>query len=189
RSARGVAFDRYGGGSQRGHVKLFFQSPKAALRAATRRPLSPAFKSVRARPRPVVAVLYPTRRNRSDLQDHEGRPEPAPDLPSMRTAHRGAHLRRVPRLLPARHATRQAQTAGAGPHAESRARQACRRADARCAFPYDSWPNLGHEPLHRIQRRPKVVGQTAQARSAATATPTNHSNSNNCSRPVVETYG
>jgi hypothetical protein len=52
---------------------------------------------------------------------------------------------------------------------------------------------LGHEPLHGIQCRPKIIGQTAQARSAATATPTHHSNSKNCSRPglrpVVETYG
>src|SRR5271168_465750 len=35
RSAGGVAFDRYRGGSQRRHVQLCSQSPKAALRAAT----------------------------------------------------------------------------------------------------------------------------------------------------------
>src|SRR6202167_4409833 len=68
-----------------------------------RRPLSAAHQPHRQRPGRAVAVPHPARRDRGRLQDHEGRSATAPDLPSARATHRGAHLRGVPGLLPARH--------------------------------------------------------------------------------------
>ena len=97
----------------------------------------------------TVAVLHPARRNRGRLQDHEGRSAPAPDLPPDRATHRGAHLRGVPGLLPARHAARTAQAAGPRPHAQGRARQVRRDSNARRAFPDHRRPHPDPQPLHR----------------------------------------
>ena len=89
------------------HVQLHARSHQAAPGAPARRPLSAAHQPVdRQRPGRAVAVLHPARRDRGRLQDHEGRSATAPDLPSARATHRGAHLRGVPGLLPARHAAR-----------------------------------------------------------------------------------
>ncbi len=69
-----------------------------------------------ARSRRVVAVLHSTRRSRGGLQEPQGRSEATADLPPARAAHRGAHLRGLPRLFPARHPARPAQADGVLPH-------------------------------------------------------------------------
>ena len=90
----------------------------------------------------AVAVLHPTRRGRGGLQEPEGRSATASDLSPARRAHRGAHLRRLPGLLPARHAARTAQAAGARPYAAGCTRQVRRHPDARRAFPDHRRPHL-----------------------------------------------
>jgi hypothetical protein len=57
----------------------------------------------RQRYRPTVELLHPAYRNRSCLQNHQGRPEPASHLPSARGPDRGPYLHRFPGLLPACH--------------------------------------------------------------------------------------
>src|SRR4029077_9183457 len=170
--AGGVASDRHRGGSPQRHVQLRTQSQKAAPSAAARRTLSPAHQSVWTGACRAVAVLYPARRGRGCLQDHEGRSATAPDLPSTRRAHRGAHLRRLPGLLSARHVTRTAYAAGARPHSQDGARQTRRRSNARRAIPNDRWPNADLKSLYRVEHRPKTSGQATQPRSATTAAPT-----------------
>ena len=83
-------------------AELFPQSPETADREASRRALPAAHQSDRPGSRRTMAVLRSTRRRRGGVQEPEGRPGDPPDLPQGRTPHRGAHLRRLPRLLPCR---------------------------------------------------------------------------------------
>ena len=134
-------------------LQLHARSRQAAPGAAARRPLSAAHQSHRQGPGRAVAVLHPARRDRGRLQDHEGRSAPAPDPPPARAPHRGAHLRGVPGLLPARHAACTTQAAGAWPHAESCARQVRSDPNARRAFPDHRRPHLDPQPLAQRSTR------------------------------------
>ena len=104
----------------------------------------------------------------------------------------GAHLRRLPGLLSARHPARPAQAAGARPHAESRARQVRSYPNARRAFPDHRRPHLDPQSLHRTHSRPENSGPATQTRSTATAAATHHRAQKNSSPPsqrsVVETF-
>ena len=110
----------------------------------------------------------------------------------LEATHRGAHLRRLPGLLSARHAARPAQAAGARPHSEGRARQVRRHSNARRAFPDHRRPHPDPQSLHRTHRRPKTSGPATQTRSAATAAATHHRARKDRSPPsqrrVVETF-
>src|SRR5580692_4725760 len=180
------------GGARGRCLQLHARSRQAAPGAAARRPLSAAHQSHRQGPGRAVAVLHPARRDRGRLQDHEGRSAPAPDPPPARAPHRGAHLRGVPGLLPARHAACTAQAAGAWPHAESCARQVRSDPNARRAFPDHRRPHLDPQPLHRNHRRPETSGPPTQTRSSATEAATYHRARKDPSPPsqrrVVETF-
>jgi hypothetical protein len=108
------------------------------------------------------------------------------------TTLRGAHLRRLPGLLPARHPARPAQAAGARPHAESRARQVRSYPNARRAFPDHRRPHLDPQPLHRTHRRSENTGPPPQTRPSATAAATYYCARKDRSPPsqrrVVETF-
>ena len=54
-------------------------------------------------PRDALALLYAAHRDRTGLQGPQARPRDPPGLPSARSPDRGAPLRLVHRLLPARH--------------------------------------------------------------------------------------
>ena len=69
----------------------------------TRGPLSVALQHDRRRPRHPVAPLHATHRDRAGVQGAQARPRDPSHLPSARGADRGAHLRLLHRLLPARH--------------------------------------------------------------------------------------
>ena len=77
----------------------------------------------------------------------------APDLSPARAAHRSAHLRRLPGLLPARHLAGKAQATGPRAHAAGRARQIRRDPNARRPFSDDRWPHADLEPLDRLLRQ------------------------------------
>src|SRR5207244_4125078 len=55
-----------------------------------------------------------------------------------------------------------------------RARQACRRANARRAIPNDRWPHPDPEPLYRVECRPEAPGQATQPRPASATAATHH---------------
>ena len=71
------------------------------------------------------------------------------DLSPARAAHRGAHLHRLPRLLPARHAGAATPAACPWAHAAQRARQVRGRADARCPDSDHGQPATDPHPLYR----------------------------------------
>ena len=106
--------------------------------------------------------------------------------------HRGAHLRGLPRLLPARHAARQAPATGSRPHPAGGARQARRHPDARRPLPNHRRPNPGPKPLHRAERRPETPPAATRPHPAAAAAAANRRSCSGRSAPatrhVVETF-
>jgi hypothetical protein len=79
-----------------------------------------------------------------------------------------AHIfRGLPRLLPARHAARQAPADGSRPHPARRARQARRHPDARRPLPHHRRPNADPEPHHRAGRRPETPSPAPRPHPAA----------------------
>jgi hypothetical protein len=129
---------------------LLAQSPEAADRAASRRALSLAHQSDRPRPRRSLAVLRPTRRGRGGVQEPEGRSGYPSGLPQGRTAHRGARLRRLPRLRAAGHPDAPAARARAGTHSSQRAGKICRRPDDRRPPADHRWPTDRVDTLYQV---------------------------------------
>ena len=111
------------------------QPQEAARSAPARRPLSAAHESDRDRSGQALGVLPAAGRGRGGVQDAQRRSGHPADLPSARAPHRGAHLHRLPRLLPARDARSSTQISGAGAHHAQRAGEILRRADDRRAHP------------------------------------------------------
>jgi hypothetical protein len=101
---------------EREELLMKLGAARSKARAAWRRPLSPAHQSVRKGAGPSVAVLHPAGRGRGLVQDAQGRSATTPDLPPARAACRSTHLRRLPGLLPSRHAARATAAAGTRPH-------------------------------------------------------------------------
>src|SRR6267154_2790673 len=122
----------------------------------------------------------------------ERRSPAAADLSSGRASSRGAYLRRLPRLLPARHVAGATEAAGAGPHIKGGARQDGRGADARRALPDNRRTHADPQPLYGAQYRPEAAAQATQARFASAATATHHVLAEVRSPPspsfVVETF-
>ena len=103
----------------------------------------------------------------------EGRPRDPPGLPSRREAHRGPHLRRLPRLLPADHAHPPAARPRPGPHGAQRAREVRRRADDRRASAHHRRARDHPHPLHRTGARTAPAHRPHEARAAGPAAPQN----------------
>ena len=116
-------------GSHHRDVHLQLAPRQAARRAPPRGPLPVALQPDRRRPGDAVALLHAAHRGRAGVQGTQARPRGAPDLPSARPAHRGAHLRRLPGLLPAGDVEEPRPTARAGPDAARGAGEVRRLAD------------------------------------------------------------
>ena len=140
---------------------------------------------------PSGAVLYPARRGRGGLQDHEDDLQLRPIYHQLEERIE-AHIF-VAFLAYCLHVTLRAPLkplAEATPRAVLDKLAAVQMLDVNFP-PANRWPHLGHAPLHRVGARAKAPGQATQARSAAATTTTHHSASNDGSRPtpppVVET--
>jgi len=109
----------------------------------------------------TLAVLRPTRRSRRGVQEPEGRPRDPSDLPQGRTAHRGAHLRRLPRLRPAGHPD--APAARSGPRADrsQRTGEVRRRPDDRRASADHRRPRDRVDTLHSTRARTATADRPA----------------------------
>ena len=91
-------------GQAAGTFTLSARSRQAQAGASARRPL-PACAPISPKPiRRSSGVLSAARRGGRGVQEPQRRSRHPADLPSGRAAHRSAHLHRLPRLLPARHA-------------------------------------------------------------------------------------
>ena len=112
------------------------RSQQAAPGAPARRPLSAAHQSHRATIRPSCgSSTCNSSRSRKPSRTSRAISPSGPIFHQARSAHRGAHLRRLPGLLPARHARAPAARPGARPHPAQRAREVRRHADDRRARP------------------------------------------------------
>src|SRR3954447_24068559 len=85
------------------------------------------------------------------------------------TAHRGAHLRGVPGLLPARDLAGAAAAVGGRADAACRARHVRRDPDAGRPLPDQGRAPPDPAPPHRTERRPEAARAPAQPRSTPAA--------------------
>ena len=120
----------------------------------------------RNRPGAAVGVLPAARGSRSRLQGSQRRSRHPPDLPSRRTTHRSTHLRRFPRLLPARHVQVSAQAMCTWAHRAPSARQARRDPNARCAFPDHRRARTRSSPATPPPNRPVAAARATRLEPA-----------------------
>jgi hypothetical protein len=115
-------------GQHRFNLQLSARSQQAATGAAAR-------QSHRERSRLAVELLPAVGGSGRGLQETEGRSRHPADLPSARSARRGAHLHRFPGLLPPRHTRATLARLGARAHLAQRAREVRCHPDDRRAHP------------------------------------------------------
>ena len=128
-SPDGLASNRNRGRCGQRRTQLSPRSREAAPRPAARGPVSLAHQSHRRRSGAAVGLLPPARQRRGGVQEPQRRPRHPADLSPGRSAHRGAYLHRLPRLLPPCHTRPAPPCPGAWPHAAQRHRKVRRRAD------------------------------------------------------------
>ncbi len=119
------------------------------LRTTARRSLT--HQSHRARSHQALELLSATRDGGRGLQESERRSRHSSDLPPGRSADRGAHLRRLPCLLPPRHPQAPATRPGARIDPSQRHREVRRGADDRRARPDHRWTRVSCSPATRSQ--------------------------------------
>jgi len=116
-----LASARHQGGQGQGHLQLPPRSRQAA--PAARRALSLAHQSHRRRSGAAVGLISPARQYRGGVPKPQRRPRHSAGLSPAPDAHRDAHLYRLSRLLPPRHARPAAACAGSRPDAAQRRRK------------------------------------------------------------------
>src|SRR6478672_13341630 len=116
----------------------------------------------------------------------------APDPSSAGTAHRGAHLRGLPGLLPARDLAGAAEAAGGRADTPCRARRVRRDPDAGRLLPDHGQAHLDPDPPHRIEHRSEAARASAQPRSAPATPSPDHRHparpARSRARSVVKTF-
>src|SRR5271155_4311824 len=172
-----VADDPYADEGSAGHpanVRFRAGPQEASRRPAARRRLSASLQHQGRRPRPSLAALSPTGRDRASVQGTEERSVDSAHPSPARGPHRSPYLRGVPRLRPDGDAKTTAEGVGAGTDAPSRARKTRRHPDDRRRAAYDGRPHGRPGPPYRAGKRPPTPAATPEARPPRPAPTKNH---------------
>ena len=141
----------------------------AASGPPTRGPLSVALQHDRRRPRHAVAPVHAAHRDRAGVQGAQARPRDPSRLPSARGADRGAHLRLIHRLLPARHPQEPRPAARLRPHPARHPGELRHHPDGRRPFADRRRPASRPAAPHPAEQRARATTAPARHDPADTA--------------------
>lgn len=146
--ARSLAPGQHRDRRRRRLLRLLAQSQEATRGAPARRSLPAAYQPDRVGSGEALGVLSAVGVCRGGLQDAQRRSGHPPNLSSTRAAHRSAHLRLLPGVLPARDPRTSTEELGSGADHAQRVGKILRRTDDRCVYPHHLRPRAHPDPLH-----------------------------------------